>query len=151
MSSQAAEQAGVALRRSQMALICGAARGEVFEDGMESQFSRGLQRLIEDRGDDAVRELEELFETDRIDAAVAAEALRWLGLMGQGAAYRRRRRLLEEALSADSAEVRDGAVLGLTFLDDPHALESLHAALARESQAWVREGMEQAIQQFTRE
>ena len=58
MSSQAVEQSGVALLHKEIAGLCGAAREEVFEDGMESQFSRGLLRLIEDHGDAAVRELE---------------------------------------------------------------------------------------------
>ncbi|MBM4040477.1 MAG: hypothetical protein FJ290_18375 [Planctomycetes bacterium] len=151
MSSQVVEQADAVALRREVEGLCGAARGEVFEDGMESRFSRALLRLIEEHEDVAVRELQEAIEGGRVDAPVAAEALRWLGLMGQGPAYRRRRRLLEEALSADCAEVRDGAVLGVMYLDDPHALGDLRGALARESQAWLRRGMEQAIQQLARE
>ena len=137
--------------RREVAALCAAAKGYYFEDGVESDFSKRLVRLVGEHGETAVRALEDLILADCPHTAVAAEALRWLGLLGQGAAYRSRRRLLENALSADSAEVRDGAVLGLMFLDDSHATEALRAALGRERKPWLRECIEQAIRQLARE
>ena len=134
--------------RQRIARLCDAAKGEHFEDGMESRFSEGLVGVIDEYGDGAVESLAGLLLPGEIGDDVASEALRWLGLMERGPSYAKRRWLLERCLSCDSAKVRDGAALGLSFLDDPHAMPHLEEAAAREPREWLRERIEQVIDQL---
>ena len=146
-SSTAAKQTPEDIR-DRVERSCQAAREEHFEDGMESQFSRELTNLINGRGDAAVEALAELIHSNSISEEVAAEALRWLGLMERGPAYSKRRWLLEDCLTNKSVKVRDGAVLGLAFLDDPHAIPYLKDAIRLETRDWIRRGMQQALAQL---
>ena len=134
--------------RDQLAALCAAARGEYFEDGVESPFSRELVCLIEEHGEAAVEPLAELIGHDLIGDEVASEALRWLGLMERGPAYGGRRRLLEDCLRSHSLKVRDGAALGLSFLNDPHAIPYLNRAIEREERQWLRQEMQHVVEEL---
>ena len=117
----------------------------VFEDGMESDFSRGLVSLIERHGNIAVNMLTDIVLDEEVDAEVASEALRWLGLMNHPLTYFNRRWLLERSLSCSSARIRDGAALALSFMDDQHAVPYLRDAIRRELHFELREDMEQIL------
>ena len=62
--------------------------------------------------------------------------------------YRERLWLLERGLYSASARARDGAVLGLAFLNDPLAVEPLKAAIKREINPELRQDMEQVLAQL---
>jgi hypothetical protein len=145
---------------AKMAALFAAAKDEYFEDGMESEFSRGLIRLIGEYGEKAVIELAFLILHDQVNAEIAAEALRWLGHMeGPGGpaptqsrqdmrSYQRRLWLLERSLFTTSARLRDGAALGLASLDDPHAIRHLRKAIAQEPYPELRSDMVQVLAQL---
>src|SRR6266700_1428079 len=106
--------------------LCEAAKGEHFEDGMNSEFSIQLIRCIKQYGDYAVNELAHLILHELIDDEVASEALRQLGHVEHPASHRARLWLLEKSLlTCSSAMVRDGALLGIALLDDPQAIPYL--------------------------
>ena len=111
-----------------------AALDEHFEDGIESQFSRQLTRLIANSLS-AMDYIINLIVGGQVNDEVAAEALRWIGQMGgqHQQSYDGRRWLLERCLFMNSLTIRDGAVLGLSFLDDPRSIGSLQEALKRET------------------
>jgi len=121
------------------------AQDEVFEDGMESVFSRRLLTLLADHGEMAMNQIILLAEEDEIAPEVLAETLRWFGHMADGVAYAHRRLLLEHSLHHASARVRDGAILGFAFLEDPGTIPALERALRQEPHATLRADIEQVL------
>ena len=128
--------------------LFGAAREQVFEDGMESDFSKELISLVKKYGNAAITVLTRLIITEQVNAEVASEALRWLGNIEHPASYRSRLWLLERSLFCSSARVRDGAALGLASLDDPHAIPHLRRAIQRENCNELRKDIEQVLIQL---
>jgi HEAT repeat protein len=125
-----------------------AAKEQNFEDGMESEFSKGLVDMVKKYGVAAIEALAPLIIDERVNPEVASEALRWLGRINQPASYRHRLWLLERGLRCSSARVRDGATLGLAFLDDPHAITYLRQAIQQEKISELRADMEQVLAQL---
>jgi len=125
-----------------------AAKEQIFEDGRESEFSRALMRLVNEYSVDAVAGLANLIIEEKVNPEIAAEALRWLGQIDHPASYLLRRWLLERSLHCSSARVRDGATLGLAFLDDPHAITYLRQAIEQEQVPELRADMEQVLMQL---
>jgi len=134
--------------RQAIMIISRLAREELFEDGVESDFSRELVSVIENHGNAAVKALSELILGEEVDAEVASETLRWLGQIEHPETYDFRLWSLEQSLYCSSARVRDGAALGLAFLDDPRAILFLRDAIQRELYPELREDMEQILEQL---
>ena len=112
--------------------VLAAGSDEVFEDGMESSFSRALVALIAEHGDGAIQALHDAILQGRVNAEAAGEALRWVGQIEDPGTVEKRRLLLEGCLACVSPTVRDGASLGLAFVDDPRSVAALRAAVDRE-------------------
>lgn len=121
------------------------ARDQVFEDGLESEFSRELVFLIKEYGNDAMVVIANLITSEKVNPEVASEALRWLGHMEDPRTYRYRLWVLERSLFCSSVRVRDSAVLGLSFLNDPHAIPYLRRAIEQETFKELRQDMEQVL------
>jgi HEAT repeat protein len=128
---------------AQFESLFAAGKDEFFQDGMESEFSKNLLLLLDRYGEVGVEILTDLIMSENVNPAVASEALRWVGQIENPATHLGRRRLLEQALSAASAWVRDGAVLGLASMDDPAALDAVKLVLDREQVSELRYVMEQ--------
>jgi hypothetical protein len=124
------------------------ARSITFEDGMESDFSRELVRLVRQYGKTAMAVITSLIVNDNVNAEVAAETLRWLGRVDHPPSHHDRLWLLERSLLSTSVLVRDGAALGLASLDDPHAIPYLRQAIDREKYASLREDLKQVHYQL---
>lgn len=133
-----------------IAVLFEAAQDQYFEDGMESEFSRGLTALIAAYGNMTVHELAYLVLSEKVNAEVASEALRWLGNMPHGSSCHCRLWLLERSLLCSSPMVRDGAILGLASLDDPRAIPYIKRAIEREQCEALRKNMEQVLVQLER-
>lgn len=125
-----------------------AGKDQIFEDGIESEFSKDLIRLIKKYGNDALAELAYFIVYEKASAEVTAEALRWLGLMDHLPSYHWRLWLLERSICSRSARIRDGAALGLAFLDDPDAIPYLRQAVDREPVKELRADMQQVLTQL---
>ena len=125
-----------------------AAREEVFEDGMESVFSRNLAVLIKEHKDQAIIFAAEYLESDDFDEEVGAETLRQLGHSKNEPTYMSRLDLLVRGLHHDSAMVRDGAILGLASMDDPGVIAELEEAVKREQDPELRDDMNDVLEQL---
>ena len=125
-----------------------AAREEVFEDGMDSVFSRQLVSFMERHSRLAIDILSDLLILEKVNAEVAGEALRHVGHIEHAPTRLVRRRLLERCLFDSSARVRDGAILGLASMDDPGAIPYIEQAVERESIAELREDMQDVLEQL---
>jgi len=121
---------------------------ERFEDGAKSEFSRELTLCVREYGIAAVTAIAELIISEKVDAEVACEALRSLGEMRHPPSYGRRLRLLERSLRCSSPWVRDGAALGLAWLDDPVAIPHLREAVERENFDDLRQDIRQVLAQL---
>lgn len=128
-------------------LFC-SAKEEDFEDGMESKFSRNLIALIQQYDELAIDILAELIVSHDVNLSVAAEALRWIGWMNHPYTHQKRRWLIEHALTSPYARIRDGAILGISYMDDPLSIHSLKWAIEHEKIASLRHDMEQVLSQL---
>ena len=124
------------------------AREETFEDGVESEFSRGLVSIVWMYDKDAIEEITSLVVYEQVNPEVVSEALRWLGQIDHPPSHRFRRWLLERCLLCNSARTRDGAVLGLAFLDDAHAVPYLQRVIERETSEELRQDMQEVLSQL---
>jgi hypothetical protein len=124
------------------------AREIVFEDGMDNPFSLGLKHLIAVQGKAGVAAIAGELERQDKRPHLVAETLRILGEIEDRLTPAERLWLLTQALSDQSAIVRDGALLGLASLDDPSALPYVKAALQRERSADLRSSLEQVVEQL---
>jgi hypothetical protein len=123
-------------------------REEFFEDGMESRFSKGLISTIEKYYDLAIDAISDLILSEKVSPEVASEALRWIGKIEHNATYENRLHLLEQSLKCSSAKVRDGAILGLSFLNDFRAIGSIKEAIQKENIKLLRRNMGQVLEQL---
>ena len=129
-----------------MAFAAGAS--EVFEDGIESEFSRRLESLLRTHGDAVILALEDLVFSLTANPEVVSESLKWLGVVSHDESRRYRRGLLERLLRSDSARVRYGATLGLAAMDDPFSLPALLGAIDRESHPRLRRYIQLVVDQL---
>ncbi len=128
--------------------IFAGAKEEIFEDGMESDFSRNLLGFIVSFGHSAMDAIIPIILSDLINTEVASEALRVIGHLNDNTTYRDRLWLLERGLYSASARVRDGATIGLANLNDPLAIEPLKSAVEREPIIELRDDMKQVLYQL---
>jgi hypothetical protein len=109
------------------------ARYESFEPGMESAFSQGLVKLVEEGDCDALSVLRTLMFDRKVSNEIIAEALRWIAWVKQPATHQQRMNILIEALQSRSPSVRDAAGLGIATLDDPAAIPFVQRAITKET------------------
>ena len=121
---------------------------EVFEDGMDSDFSNNLNRIIRNHGIAAVDALEGEMYADSVSPEVAAEALIWVGRMDDRATRHARLAVLERALEAPNVCIRDAASIGIGAMDDPTAMDSLQKAADRERCGLLRQNLKDTLEQL---
>lgn len=127
-----------------------AATQYVFEDGMDSEFSKELTRLVRQYGNAAIDVMAYLTLSGTVNVEVTSEALRSLGEIHHPQSHMYRLRLLEKGLRSSSCWVRDGAVLGLAFLNDSLAIPHLKKAIQQEQVEELREDMGKVLSQLER-
>ena len=126
-------------------------RDEIFEDGMESPFSRELLYNIARFGNEGVEILTELILSEQANPEVTSEALRWMGSMDDPSTHRSRLSLLERSLRSFFPKIRDAAILGIAFLNDPAAIPALELALRTEPVEELRQDMAQVLEDLQRQ
>ena len=146
--SSTAEQPDSATLEDEATALFASAREQLFEDGMESDFSRGLEGFVITYGRLAMEAVIQVVLSNRADSEVVSEALRVVGRISHEPTYRDRLWLLERGLYSESARVRDGATLGLSYLDDPAAITPLTFAAQREPLFELRRDMEEVVAQL---
>jgi len=124
------------------------ARELYFEDGMETDFSRGLVSLVEKYGKLAMGEISYLITCGRVAEEVASEALRWLARIDDVSTYGWRLWVLEKSLSSKSPVVRDGAALGLVSMGDVHAIQYIRKAIDQETIAELLYDLQEALKEL---
>ena len=125
-----------------------AAEGEVFEHGMESVFSLGLESFIETYQGLAIRTISDSLARGDLDKEIAMETLRQLGLSEHEPTYDARQKLLLQHLHSDLAMIRYGAMYGLSYMDDPETTPEIQRAYERETDPYLKKYMRAALAQL---
>lgn len=98
---------------------------QAFEDGVENDLSRGVERLIKRYGTATIDALSRLYFSGVVSPAILSEGLLWLGQIEDDESYESRFCFLVYCLRDDEPAVRSSAALGLAFLEDPRAVPYL--------------------------
>ena len=121
------------------------------EPGMTNSFSEGLEAVIEEYGKPALRGIQDIILNDETASSIAMEALKYVGNTDSTTWHNERRLMIETCLKESrSAWVRDGAGLGLSFLDDPRSIPALEEAIGNESSEALKEDLVQVLDQLKR-
>ncbi|GAB5494646.1 MAG: hypothetical protein Phog2KO_48610 [Phototrophicaceae bacterium] len=123
-------------------------KNELFEDGEESLFSKELISMIKKYREISFDALASLMNNQAISHEVISEALRWIGRMESSIYYQQRKWLLEYSLKNSSARVRDGAVIGLAAINDPHSIQYVEKALNQEQNFLLKQNIQQLLNQL---
>ncbi len=119
------------------------------EPGMSNSFSEGLEEAIEKYGELALGEIQNIILSEETASSIALEALKYVGNTDSRVWHDERRAMLETCLrKSRSAWVRDGAGLGLSFLDDPLSIPELEKAIDRESSVALKEDLQLVLDQL---
>lgn len=122
---------------------------EVLEGKIEEAFAKSLLEYIGQYQGIAVNEIQHLILKEKVSSESAEATLRILGDIDHQPTYHYRRWLLEKALICSSSPiVRDGANVGLSYMDDPHAIPFLKAAIKNEKLLLLRKVTEQTLVQL---
>ena len=121
---------------------------EIFEDGMNTNFSTNLRRIIQDNGAAAINALERLVWKDGANVEVVEEALRQIGHMDHKSTHRSRLSLLKRALGSRNPRVRDAASIGIEAMEDPDAIECLQSAIKKEQSELLRRNLIDVLEQL---
>ena len=105
---------------------------EVFEDGMESAFSRKLRSIIRTHGDVAIRAIDKVIQVEQTNVEVVGEVLRQVGAIADPRTHHSRLMLLLRQLESSDPRIRDAASIGIAALDDSAAAESIRRAVEQE-------------------
>ncbi|MCY3778917.1 MAG: hypothetical protein OXG78_01285 [Chloroflexi bacterium] len=119
------------------------------ESGMVNDFSLELERLIRNHGKSALDSIQRYILQERTTTYLAMEALKYIGNFRIDALHHQRRKMLERCLRESRfAWVRDGASLGLSFMDDPLSIPALKKAIQRESNQELKEDLIEVLEQL---
>lgn len=122
---------------------------EIPESEAEQVLARYLSASIRKYEILAVTEVQNAILSEQMTPDSAEAALRILGDIDHQSTHVDRRGLLEKALTdCSSPIVRDGANVGLSYMDDPHAITSLKSAIGNEKNPLVRKLMRKTLAQL---
>ena len=124
------------------------AKDEVFEDGIESEFVKGLSAFVEAHRERGLSVVMNTIERGEINAEITTEVLLWLGRLTDPSSHEERLKLLERFLQNASARLRDAASTALALMDDPKALPALKVAIECENVSDLRKDMQQVLAQL---
>jgi hypothetical protein len=114
---------------------------EAFEDGVETELSRGASYLLERYGAHAARAMSDLYLAGLLKPVILSELLPWLGRADETDSIDHETRfwLLVYSLRDSHPFVRSGAALGLAALGDRRAVPYLRREAQTESIGLLRD------------
>jgi len=122
---------------------------EIMEGEIAEGFAKDLSELIRQYEGFAVCEIEHFISEEKVTSESAEAALLILGDIDHKHTHNYRRWLLEKALiHCSSPIVRDGANVGLGYMDDPHAIPFLKKAIQNEENPLLRKVMNKTLSQL---
>jgi hypothetical protein len=117
------------------------ARAENFDDPITTRFATDLISIMDNFGNQAIQIIRRMIQHKQVVVDIAEQALKIIGMDENRFNHNDRRELLEACLSHNSIWVRNGAIKGISYMDDPKALNSITKALETEKVPELREYM----------
>lgn len=146
VSTNTAQISASDLRIEQSAnYIFDAYQHEEFDADVAYEFTSALDRLIQASGKAAILIISNLIKKHVLNDDMTSETLKALGRIEDENTKYERYGLLIGSIRNQSAIIRDGAVSGLSFLDDKRALPQLHMLLERETLPILKNNIKVAI------
>ena len=122
---------------------------DMLADETEEVLANRLSECIKKYQGLAVTEIQHLIVNEEMKPESVEAVLRILGDIDDPSTYKYRRQLLEKAvIDSSSSVVRDAASVGLSYMDDPHAIPSLKKAIEKETCPLVRKSMKKTFTQL---
>jgi len=118
---------------------------EEFDTDIAYEFTNALDILIRANGKPAVRIINDLINEQILNDDIISETLKALGRIEDENTKEERYQLLMGLIKDDSAIIRDGAVSGLSFLDDRRALAQLRILFETETVPILKNNIKVAI------
>ncbi len=119
------------------------------EAGIDNDFSISLEQTVEQFGETALAHIEALILKDKTSVILATETLKYIGCFASNRWHDARHTMIEHCLTQSKyAWVRDGAGLGISFMDDPQSIPVLEEAIERECNEELKEDLIQVLEQL---
>jgi hypothetical protein len=123
---------------------------EIIEAGMNNTITLKLPELVAQHYRSVLPAIAALANGNHVSAAVTAELLKEVGKVHDAMSHFDRRWLLEHSLWSPNPAARDGAGVGLAWLQDAAAAPSLRAAAAKETIPQLKNDLEEVLRLLTR-
>lgn len=118
---------------------------EEFDTDIAHDFTNALDRLIRAKGKPAVRIINKLIKKHVLDNDIIFETLKALGRIEDENTKYERYELLMGLIKNEAPIIRDGAISGLSFLDDNRALPQLRMLFESETIPILKNNIKVAI------
>ena len=118
---------------------------ERFEEIDNIQNDINIYNIISTFGEYAILVISNLIDSNRVKFLQVVHLLSLIGEIRHMPTYLHRTWLLEKSLHAKSKYVRDGASLGILYLENPSTINSLKDAINRETNAQLKKNMIQEL------
>lgn len=119
------------------------------EPGFPNSFSEGLEKVIEEHGNQALKAIQDLILGDQVKSSIAMEALQYVGDAESVTWLNARRKMLETCLrESNSSWVRDGAGLGIASLNDVRSIGAVKEAIQKEPSDALKEDLNLVLYQL---
>ena len=118
---------------------------EFDDDIVSNQLDVNLYKIIDTYGSLAITVIDGLLDSRRVKFLQAVQLLSHLGVIRHLPTNQDRTFLLEKNLYASSKYVRDGASLGLLYLENPSTISFIKDAIDREPSKLLKENLIQVV------
>lgn len=118
------------------------------EDGIDNEFYLGFRELLTKYGNVGLTLISDQTFGLHMPEHTLSTLLGYVGKLDDNVSTAMRRQLLEGYLTHESAVVRDGALVGLSYVESPDALPSLRAAYEREPYGELKQDILNVIEEL---
>lgn len=121
---------------------------DIFESGMNAEIKNDLIRFLSINVENSLNTLKNIILKGSLDATILNEILIQIGRINDEESLSERLNLLKYFLFHSSLSIRDGAFLGISYMNDEKAIPSLLIARNRESNKYLREDISDLMEEL---
>lgn len=109
----------------------------LFETGEELELESEFKRLTKIYGSQVIDFIENIIDSNQVNTTITGEFLRQIGSIENNDFLESQLRILKKFLSHKSPRVRDGAIMGLSYLKSDQVIPILDSAILTESDQFL--------------
>lgn len=133
---------------TELKVVLNLAKEVHIEDGIDNEFYLGFRELLTKYGNVGLTLISDQTFGLHMPEHTLSTLLGYVGKLDDNVSTAMRRQLLEGYLTHESAVVRDGALVGLSYVESPDALPSLRAAYEREPYGELKQDILNVIEEL---